>query len=755
MFKKFIRHFVGQLQNKFQRKFRYPFQRQSTIAVTSINTAAINTAAINTAAIIITVTTAAATAVSLVLASCATRELAPAERATAVASRDIGIASNGIKGIELGDLNHKVDACTDFYAFANGTWRDQNPIPAGKPSWSRRISARDANKQRIQRIFDEASRVSRPMKKGSSEQLIGDHYASCMNEAAINTAGLAPLAPLLDKIEAAQNMAEVQHVIRELHALAIQVPFAINSATDYHAPANTIANIAAGGLGLADRDYYLKPAQNFADARLKYRAHIVNVLTLGGMQNIPAGEAADNIVALEMRLAEASLDSATAGEQAKTDHKMSFAQLKQSAPNFDWEKYFDDAKLPKVDLNIAEPKFMAQLDKEFKETPVANWKVYLKWHLLDSASPWLSSPFVEESFNFRDKYLGKATAMKPRAERCAESVDALLGEALGKQYVDRYFSPTAKAKVQEIARNLLATLKENVGTVSWMGSETKRKAIEKLADTNLQIGYPDQWKDYSSLTIYSDARSHPFWSNTFWANIAAARKFNVDEDRQQIGKPTNRSLWALAPSSAGAYLDLQLNKLVLPAGFLQPPFFNVDASDAVNYGALGIGLAHDLTHAIDANGSETDIAGRPHKWWADSDRKAFDQRAQCIVDQYEGYEIERGAHHDGNGVLSEAIGDQGGVRVAYQALEKSMQQHPVPVIDGFTPEQQFFISWGQNTGAAMAIEAQRQYIKSDPHPTPQFRVIGPLSNAPEFQRAFACKTDAAMVRPPEKRCTIW
>ena len=474
--------------------------------------------------------------------------------------------------------------------------------------------------------------------------------------------------------------------------------------------------------------------------------HIANVLKLGGMPDTQTRVAVDDIFALEKRFAEASLDSATAGDPAATNHKMTFAELKKLAPHFDWDKYFDEAKLPRGDLNVAEPKFVQQLDKELTETSVATWKAYLKWHLLDSASPWLSKSFVEESFDFNDKYLGKTTRMKPRAQRCADSTDALFGEALGKKYVERYFPPAAKAKSQEIALNLLAALKDDVADEPWMAPETKKKALEKLSAIDLQMGYPDTWKDYSAVRIRRDA---------FWANVAAGRKFGVDEDRLRIGKPTNRDLWALAPSSPDAYIDLQLNKLVLPAGFLQPPYFNLDATDAVNYGAVGIGLAHDLTHAIDASGSKIDVTGRPQDWWTEADRNAFETRAQCVVDQFDGYFIEPGVHHDGKRVLSESIGDLAGVRIAYRALEKSMIRHPVPNIDGFTPEQQFFIAWGQNTGAAMRLEAQRQRVSADPHPVPKFRVVGPLSNSPEFQQAFSCKAGAEMVRQTEKRCAVW
>ena len=666
---------------------------------------------------------------------------ASASDATAMAMH----AGAGQKGVELGDLDRSADACTDFYEFANGTWRAENPIPASMPQWSRRVAARETNRQRVQGILEEVSRKTGSV-PGSVEQLVGDHYASCMDEAAIDAADLAPLAPLLADIDGARDLVDVQRGIRRLHEIAISAPFAIVGATDYNEPANFIVNVGSGGLGLPDRDYYLNSETQFAEAREKYRAHVANVLRLGGMPDAQSRDAVEAIFALEKRLAEASLNSATANDQAATNHKMTFAQLKELAPRFDWDTYFDQAKLPRGELNVAEPKFVQQVDKELKDTPVATWKAYLRWQLLNSVSPWLSKAFVEESFDFTDRYLGKATQMKPRAQRCADSTEALLGEALGRLYAERYFPPAAKAKSREIALNLLATLKDEVASVPWMTPETKRKALEKLSATDVQMGYPDAWKNYSGLTIRRDA---------FWENIAAARTFDVREERSRMGKPTNRDLWALAPSSPDAYLDLQLNKLVLPAGFLQAPYFDPDATDAVNYGAFGVGLAHDLTHAIDLSGSEIDIMGRPRNWWTPADREEFDKRGQCVVDQFDGYFIEPGVHHDGKRVLSESIADLAGVRVAYLALEKSLKSHPVATRDGFTPEQQFFISWGQNSGAAMRIEAQRQRVSTDPHPVPKFRVIGPLSNSPEFQQAFSCKAGAEMVRQAEKRCAVW
>jgi putative endopeptidase len=649
------------------------------------------------------------------------------------------------QGVHAGDLNRHVAACTDFYEFANGTWRAQNPIPASLPRWSRRLAAHESNWHRQQSVLEEVLRRS-DWPTGSVEQLVGDHYASCMDETAVDAAGLAPLAPLLAEIDAIRTAGDVQRIIRRLHELAVPAPFTTNGEADFHNGNDFIENILPGGLGLPDRDYYLGSEPRYADARARYHLHVIKVLTLGGMPKRQADSAAADIFALEKRLAAASLDGATAADPAATDHKMSFAQLQQLTPHIDWDRYFIEAKLPRNDLSVAEPKFMAQLDRELKETPVTTWKAYLKWQLLDSASPWLSKPFAVESFSFRDQYLAGADQMKPRAQRCVESTDTLLGEALGKKYVQAYFPPAAKAKATEMVRNLQAALKERINAATWMERQTKQKALEKLAATDIQIGYPDVWRDYSRLSIRRDA---------FWANVAAGRRFNVDFNRQQVGKATNRDLWRVSPSSPDSYIILEINTMVLTAGTLQPPFFDPQASDAVNYGAMGIGVAHDLTHAIDATGAAIDLQLRPQNWWGEKDRQEFAKRGQCLIDQFEGYFVEPGIHHNGQRVRDEAIADLAGVRIAYLALEESMQTHPVPVIDGFTPEQQFFISWGQTTGHAMRQEAQRQLVKGDPHPVPQFRVIGPLSNTPEFQQAFACQAGTPMVRPPQTRCQVW
>jgi putative endopeptidase len=656
-------------------------------------------------------------------------------------------AHAALVGVQTRDLNRNVEACTDFYEFANGTWRAENPIPSSLPKWSRRLAAHDDNWHRQQSVL-QATAGKTDWPKGSAEQVAGDYYASCMDESAVEAAGVAPLVPLMTQIDQALTLADVERNIRRLHDLAIPAAFGTNSAPGYHDPLHIVEAIVAGGLGLPDRGYYLSNEPRFAEAREKYQAHVAAVLALGGMSDTQARAAAPAIVSLEKRLAEASLDSTTAADPAATDHMMTFTQLKALVPHFDWEAYFDEAKLPKVSVNVAEPKLLQEIDKVLVETSVATWNAYLRWQLLESASPSLSKRFAQESFDFKDRYLGKAIERKGRAQTCVESTDALFGDALAQQYVKTYLPPTAKAQVQEIVRNLRIALREQIMAVQWMAPQTKKVALQKLAATDVQVGYPDHWKDYSRVSVRRDA---------LWINVAEGRRFNVNEDRQWVGKPTPRDFWlpTPTPSSADGYLIVELNKMVLPAGQLQPPFFNPDATDAVNYGAFGIAVAHDLTHFIDSLGAANDLQGYPTNWWTDADRQQFNQRGQCVVDQFDGYFIEPGMHHDGKRVLSESIADLAGVQIAYMALQHSMRTHPVPVVDGFTPEQQFFISWGQASGAAMRREAQRQLISGDPHPVPKFRVIGPLSNSREFQQAFSCQVSAAMVRPPEKRCKVW
>jgi endothelin-converting enzyme/putative endopeptidase len=654
--------------------------------------------------------------------------------------------SQQLQGIEVSDMNPKIDPCTDFYEYANGTWRATHPIPASMTRWSRRFASGESTKDQLKEILEQASKQSSTA--GSTEQLIGDYYAACMNEDQVNSLGIKPIKPMLDEIQGIQDTTALQRMIVKFHDIGIAAPFGLTGSPDNHDPSQVIAQIYASGLGLPDRDYYLKPEPRFKDAREKYAQHITEMFKLAGYDPKAAAIASESVFQMETKLAEVSLDNVSLRDPYKTDHKTSFADLTKSTPHMDWKAYFDQAQLPyDKDVNVLEPAFLKEVDRQLKEIPLTEWKTYLTWHLLRSAASSLSAPFVEESWKFNSKYLAGAQEMKPRWKRCVESTDTLLGEALGKKYAEKYFPPAAKARMQEMVKNLLAAMKDDIQSVSWMGPDTKKKALEKIATFNPKIGYPDKWKDYSKV---------PITRASFWENVVAGRKFNVNDDRSTIGKPVDRGRWGMTPPTSNAYYNPSLNEIVFPAGILQPPAFNMNAVDAVNYGSIGVVIGHEISHGFDDYGAKYDAEGRLHDWWTETDLKQFQQRGACVADQFDNYFIEEGVHHNGKLVLGESIGDLGGAKIAYLAWKKSLEGKPAPKnIAGFTPDQQFFIAWGQFRGDAIRIEQQRVMVQSDPHPTGKYRVNGPLSNMPEFQKAFACKPDSAMVRVAEKRCEVW
>ena len=650
------------------------------------------------------------------------------------------------KGVEAADIDRKADPCNDFFQYANGAWRASNPIPASMQRWSRRWASGELAKDQLKEILDDASKKT-DWPKGSIEQQIGDYYGACMNEKRLNELGIKPIQPMLAEIDAIKTSADVQKMIGKMHDLEIQAPFFLYASSDNHNPTEVVADILAAGLDMPDRDYYLKSDDRFKDARDKYRVHVANIFKLAGYSDADAKTASDTVLQFETKLAENSLDNVALRDPPATDHKTTFADLQKMTPHFDWSVYFDNAKLPRADLNVREPKFLAEFDRQLVDTPVPAWKTYLKWHVLHAAANSLSDPFVSEVFEFHGRYLGGAKEMKPRWKRCVESADANLGEALGKKYVEKYFPPEAKARMNDMVKNLLAAMGDTIQGLEWMGPDTKKKALEKLATFNPKIGYPDKWKDYSKVEISRDS---------YWSDVVAGLKFDSQDFRSTIGKPVDRGRWGLTPPTSDAYYNPLLNEIVFPAGILQPPAFNVKAVDAVNYGAIGVVIGHEISHGFDDQGSQYDSTGRLENWWTPDDLKRFQTRTQCVVDQFENYFIEPGIHHQGKLVLGESIGDLAGAKIAFLAFQKSLAgKPPAPVIDGFTPEQQFFIAWGQFRGDEIRPEMQRLMVQSDPHPIAKYRVIGPVSNLKEFQKAFSCKADAAMVRPPEKRCEVW
>jgi endothelin-converting enzyme/putative endopeptidase len=651
-----------------------------------------------------------------------------------------------LHGIDTTDLDRKVQPCDDFYDFANGTWRANNPIPASMTRWSKRWQAGETSKDKLREIL-EVSAADKTAAKGSIDQLIGDYYSACMDEPRINARGIEPLKPWFAKIDAVKDAAGLQQVIVELQDINVNAPFGFGSSQDPHKPSWVLADLGASGLTLPDRDYYLKTEDRFKDAREKYVAHVTAMFKLAGWDQNTTAAAAQTILKIETKYAEASLDNVALRDPAATDHNTAFAQLQAMAPHVDWVAYFKHKGIPAdVDLNVDQPKFMQEVDRQMQQTPLADWKVYLKWQLLDSVAGSLSQPFVDEAFAFNGKYLAGATENKPRWKQCVESTDQLLGEALGQKYVEKYFPPVAKARMQEMVRNLLAAMRDDILSRPWMSDDTKEKAMAKIATFNPKIGYPDKWKDYSHVEIRRD---------DFFASMIAGRKFVETDDRLLIGKPVDRGRWGMTPPTSDAYYNPLLNEIVFPAGILQPPAFYVDAVDAVNYGAIGVVIGHEVSHGFDDQGAQFDYLGRLRNWWTDADLKNFQERGACVANQFDNYYIEKDIHHNGKLVLGESIGDLGGAKIAYLAFEKSLEGKPRTNLDGFTPEQQFFIAWGQFRGDAMRPEFQRLMVQGDPHPVSKYRVIGPLSNLREFKDAFSCKADAPMVRPEGKRCEVW
>ena len=658
-------------------------------------------------------------------------------------------------GVYTADIDRKADACSDFYDYANGAWREQHPIPASMQRWSRRWQSGEAAKDRLKEILDEVSaRTDWPA--GSVEQLIGDFYGGCMDEARIDQRGIEPIKPLLAEIDQLREPADLGRMITRLHVLGIRppgdpgslsgVPFGFGGQSDLHAPTSVIAWVTASGLSLPNRDYYLNSEPRFVEARAKLVAHVAGTFQLAGRDAAAAQRDAAAVLAIELGFARATLDNIARRDPTASDHPMTADQLRQLTPRFDWTAFFQAAGVAPARLNVSEPAFLGELERQLETTDVADWKAYLRWQVLRAASPSLPAAFRDASFAFFGRFLEGTQEDKPRWKRCVETTDLLLGEALGKKYTDKYFPPAAKARMQLLVKNLLLAMRDTIEQLDWMSALTKRRALDKLATFDPKIGYPDKWKDYRSIAIRRDR---------YWESAVAARQWNVADDHATIDKPVDRGRWGMTPPTSDAYYNPLLNEIVFPAGILQPPAFSVDAVDAVNYGAIGVVIGHEISHGFDDEGAQFDDQGRLANWWSKDDLDKFHARGQCVVDQFDHYFIEPNIHHVGKQVLGESIGDLGGVNLAYRAFQKAQQQTPAPTLDGFTPDQQFFIAWGQFRGDAVRPEFQRLMIQSDPHPVGKFRVIGPLSNMPEFQAAFSCKADAAMVRRPAERCAVW
>jgi putative endopeptidase len=646
-------------------------------------------------------------------------------------------------GFSLTNLDKSCKPCQDFYQFAMGGWMKNNPIPAEYPSWGTFTELRDHNLTAMRTILDAASASNAAA--GSNERKIGDYYASCMDTSAIDAAGLKPLAAELAAIDAIKNRNGVDAEIASLHKKSINVVFEFGSSPDFKDSTHNLAEADQGGLGMPDRDYYTRDDDRSKKLRTEYVQHVANIFALAGDPPDKAAAQAKSVMEFETALAKASRTNVELRDPEKNYNKMTLAEMKTLTPDWSWESYIQAVGAPSITYaNIGQPDFFKEMNHQLASASVADWKTYLKWHLLHGNAQTLSENFVQENFNFYGKTLSGTKEIQPRWKRCVQSTNANLGEALGEVYVQKYFPPAAKARAKEMVNNLIAALRSDIPTLTWMGPETKKQAIAKLEAFTVKIGYPDKWRDYSKLMI--DRSSYN-------ANVQRGREFEEAFQLAKIGKPVDRLEWGMTPPTVNAYYNPTFNEIVFPAGILQPPFYDPKADDAVNYGGMGAVIGHEISHGFDDEGSRFDGQGNLRDWWTADDRKSFDEHAGCVVKQFDSYEVEPGLHQNGKLVLGESIGDLGGLAIAYAAYEKSIEGHRPADVDGFTPEQRFFLGWAQVWGTNMRAEFARLQTNTNPHPLPQFRANGPISNMEAFAKAFGCKKGDPMVR--DTACKIW
>ncbi|HEY0322829.1 MAG TPA: M13 family metallopeptidase [Pyrinomonadaceae bacterium] len=658
-----------------------------------------------------------------------------------------GEAATPSKGLDVSNMDTSVPACQDFYRYASGGWMKKNPIPAAYPSWGSANIVDEKNRETLRGIL-EADAKNTSAAKGSSAQKLGNFYASCMDEQKIEAEGTKPLMPELELINKMSDAKDLQAEIARLHGYGVNALFRFGSDQDFKDSTKVIGSAGQGGLGLPDRDYYLKDDEKSKTLRDQYVKHVAKMFELMGDDAQAAQAAAQTVLGIETTLARASMTRVERRKPENVYHKMTLAQLKELTPNFSWEDYFKRIGATQItEVNVGQPDFFKEADKQLTAVPLADWKTYLRWHLINSAASALSAKFVDEDFNFKGRTLTGTQENLPRWKRCVSSTDRAMGEALGEEYVKVAFTPQSKARMAELVGNLIAALREDIGTLSWMSEATRKQAVTKLAAFVRKIGYPDKWRDYSALEVDR---------GSFLTNRFRAINFEARRDLNKIGKPVDRTEWGMSPPTVNAYYNPSMNEIVFPAGILQPPFFNAEADDAINYGAIGAVIGHEMTHGFDDQGAKFDAEGNLKNWWADTDLKNFQGRAQCVINQFSSFVVDEkdNLHEKGELVAGESIADLGGLTIAYAAFQKSLEGKPrPPAIDGFTPEQRFFLGYAQVWATNSRPEFERLLVNIDPHPLPRFRVNGPLSNMPTFQQAFQCKKGDAMVR--EDRCQIW
>jgi putative endopeptidase len=642
------------------------------------------------------------------------------------------------------DLDTTVSACTDFNQYANGGWLKKNPIPGAYSNWGVGNVLAEHNREMLRTILDASAKSG--AKPGSIDQKIGDYYTSCMDEAAVEAQGLKPLEPELGRIAAINSVDDLQTEIARLHSLGLAPVFNFGSTQDQRNSEEVIVGVYQGGLGMPDRDYYLKDDPKSKEIRDKYLKYVQAVFQLAGDTPEAAASAAANVVALETKLAGASLTRVQRRDPEATYHRMSLQQATELTPTFSWKSFLKaNGVAESAPINVAMPEFFKEVDKDLNAVPVADWRNYLRFNTINTLASTLSSKFVNTRFDFYSTTLRGVKEQLPRWKRCVAATDNALGEALGQAYVKQAFPPEAKARTVTMVNNLAAALSADIKALDWMDPSTKTQALAKLNAFTRKIGYPDKWRDYTALAV--DRGS---WVQ----NALRSRAFENRFDLAKIGKPVDRTEWGMSPPTVNAYYNPSQNEIVFPAGILQPPYYDPNRDDAYNYGAAGAIIGHEMTHGFDDEGSKYDAKGNLVNWWKAEDLASFQKQAECIQKQFDEFAV-GDVHMNGKLVSGESIADLAGLKIAYAAYLKSQEGKKREIIDGFTPEQRFFLGYARGWASAGRPEAERLQATTDPHPLDRFRANGPLTNMPEFASAFGCKVTDAMVRPADKRCIVW